>query len=382
MKTYTIEPLPVKYLDQLPVLMKITKDGNMTEIDFFNDMSQANPDIPDQLHGFEQGWADRKNELLDPVKDGSRWVHKMDDRHFREHCVQYAGRNYFVFLKKKCDLQPPQHLKAEWLAEKLETTFDIAQKLATGFAALEFDRKTALKFIYQELMPRSGNNEMLAATADWLEALEEQIKEPDWAHTNNYWQTSEDDVFDDNWIYLTDEVLEAGWLSSGDFDDDGNFVKDDGLDVGFDTNAFGASPLHWGNEALSHEFIMMIKEADHQKLRWIQSGFFKQKNGYIRYKYMTATQKSQAWVYIKERKAQLESQVLNSPSEDFKIASHWVNEFATTGAKKDACSVIFCFADRRTFDYCGIKISFSKKATLTELKVLWRLYKQLTKAVN
>jgi len=369
-------------------------------VQIWNDMSQRNRDIPDELHAWEQGWGYRTNEHLDPIKDDSgkrvRWVNKLNDRHFRELCKPYGGQLHFIHMMLPADIVSkyrPQVHRHEWLAKELGCKVDIAAKLIEGFKSFELDRKSVMKLLKQNLMNFKGDNKKLAEIADALEDLALQVAEPEWSKIDNHFSTYEDDVmFEDNVIYLVDEVLEGLKFDQYREDENSRYevwneglmtyeevesdqVWDDELDTSLSNgNVFSSNPLYYGAEALPDEFIRMIQFADDEKLDYIIKNIPNKRKSYKKWGFLTPSQTSQAWIYIKERKAELAKADLENPSKDLVVALNWVKKL---GKGKSASSIIFKFAEGTNYNFFGIPINFSRPASKTELSVLWTTYKAL-----
>lgn len=362
---------------------------------------QPNQDLPDNLQWYDMGIVERKTEHLDPVPNGNgKMVNMMNDRHFRECCVQYGGRNYAFKLKTKADLEPPNFRRPEWIAEQLEIEIDLAKQITELIDEMNFDRNTVMRLFYGRSSLRAtkvekkGRCTKTAVDTDgkrfcWTECtsheiardigilreIKEMIEEPDWSQLRD--DNFADPITEDH-IYMTDEVLES--ISFGRFNEETNEIVDDMMDDTSSANPFGVFPLYWGAEALSHEFIQMIKEADWEKIKQIQARFYPQYDPISgrtcapEYWYLTSTQKSQAWIYIKDRKEQLSKITVANPSESYKQCLHWVRQF---GKGRFATGMIFAFAEGRSFNALGQEVVFEKPGQSAEIQMLWNAYRNL-----
>jgi hypothetical protein len=405
-----------------------------------------NADLPDNLQYYEMGIAERINDHLDPIrmeykdehihttkignieiewesrfsnKQKPEHVNMMNDRHFREMCVQINNRNYALKLKTKPDIDKVSYQRFEWLAEQLDIEPDLAMQIAETFKEMELDwpavqrtfRKSdetcwkgnkvkirkpdaepinkmnfktqeqyqAYELIEKEI-PFSTSME-IARDLEIMNEWHECVDEPDrrWAETDdsNFAQPISED-----WIYMTDEVIQA-------MKDEDNYVlpldaetnmADDHLDRLYKANPFGTFPLYYGNEALSHEFIQMIKEADYEQLKVIMARFFPQKNDYTgrvyppEYYYLSSSQKSQAWIYINERRAQLMAEPKREElSENCRKCLEWISRF---GKSRISSSIIYAFSAGETYNWQGFEIEF-EKPPVNEVSYVWNQYKAL-----
>jgi hypothetical protein len=205
--------------------------------------------------------------------------------------------------------------------------------------------------------------------------ITDELKEP----IKSIWGDTDGEPICENWIYMTEEVVES--IEKGRFSETTNGIHtEDHMDVTSPAYPFALFPLYYGSEALGHEFITMIKEADWEKIKQIQSRFFSQYSPAAgrwyapKYWYLSPTQKSQAWIYIKERKEKLQNIEINDLSEDCKQCLHWVKQY---GKSKYSTGVIHAFSQGSQFDIFGIVIKFVKKASSTELNYVWSQYKKL-----
>ena len=359
------------YAEPLPKVAWVKETHNGAEVVEFMDTSQRNQDLPDNLVFTDMGLSSRVNEHLD---------HQLlNDRDFRQRCVQANGRNYVLYQKTLIDMQKPQHLRSEWLAEQLGIQIDLAYKLADAFSKLKLDRKAVMKILHgyvtsagehkNGLIGSNGNMVKVVELLDMLgdEADEVTVKRSEFVPNDIFTSFKEDTIYALNVGSMnpySDEVTQA----------------DDDIDQMGDNNPYSAFPLYDGSEALSHEFLTMIRTASFNKLRIIQQGFFKQEDvvsGRVykaKYHYMTPSQKSQAWVYIKARKAELKEATRANLSQDAEITIGWIKAL---GKSKVASALIFAFADGRAFDLFGQVIEFSDKANSLELGVVWDEYKKL-----
>ena len=346
------------------------------ETDYF----QRNKDLPDNIQWHDMGIVERKNEHLDPIKDDSNpggYVNKMNDRHFREMCVQLGGQNFAIKLKTKPDIEPPNHMKIEWVADKLRIEHDLAMQVVDLVRDMEIDRKTMMKMFYAKpYMWTKCSSKEIARDLSILRELHESASEPNWSSLsdNNFAEP-----IDENWIYMVDEVYETMQVAR--FNEATNEqYREDHMDVTSPAYPFALFPLYWGKEALSHEFITMIKEADWDKIKEIQKRFFPQYDSMVgkwyapKYWYLSPSQKSQSWVYINERKEELKNIKPSDLSEECKQCLYWIQQYKRS---KYSTALIYAFKDGRSFDSFGIKVDFNRRATGQELNYLWSEYKKI-----
>jgi len=196
-------------------LRNIRKDGfllkNSFELVTKKTRQTTNCDIPDTKELNEMGvsgWWDR-NRLwpnLDPASPPYRknpWLdHKqMDDRDFRDRCVQAGGKLYVLYPQGLPELSPPYHHSCDgieaWIDRECKKTdcpchdkpkgmdkLD-ADSIAKAFKRLGMDWNRVLKIIYgfhaEDGMWRPGlhilDAEDLEATANMLEDLAEKTEE-------------------------------------------------------------------------------------------------------------------------------------------------------------------------------------------------------------
>jgi len=372
------------------------------ELHSWLDKRQLNPDIPDSIHSYEQGHTQRRNEMLDHQG--------VNDRDFRQRCVIQNGRLYVLYEKRQVDFNLPQHRDPKWIASMLDCHIDIAIKIVKGLAALNLNRKDSLRLIFNKEFEMIDHNP--ATLADYLEELATATEEPDWSINENpvvykfddsdinalyktpissnrkmsamaIQSSSKEDDQLDGWIYMTDNVLEQLRTETYVIDPDTNMLMvNDQLEnedqIKDDT--FGAFPLHWGAEALSHEFLTMIRLASTEKLQEIQKGFFPSTNVYTgrtyppKYGYLTDSQKAQAWVYMKDRKRQLVILGRRYLSNDSREVLSWMQ---TIDNPKISAALLYAYKDQRPFNWSGVTIRFDTKPSESDMAVLWDEYEKL-----
>lgn len=370
-----------------------------------NPLIQRNKDLPDKLHNFVNGQAQRTNEHLDNEI--------MNDRHFRECCLQRSGQNQFLYLKGKDQINPPKYRQPEYLKDLLNISFELAQRLSAVFDSsekdgLDIDFKTFIKILYgntplnldlkkldkpgtvskmfwpkkrkfqatnkplglfankDATPPRPFNPEWIEKAIIILENLAESL--------SKVTVKSADFVqFDESTLYS----LNTGKSISYNSEDDEN--EDTELEEGAG-NPYTTRPLFDGSEALSHNAINEIRFSDLDRLKEIQAKFLPRKNRrtgktYGREAwYLTSTQVSQAWIYIKARKEELKKPVDFQLSADGKNVLSWIKSL---GKSREASALIHAYKDNRTANFFGIKISFSQKAPKVELDFLWSEYSKV-----
>lgn len=384
-----------KIIEKCYVLPEVQDHYPDEEVNYF----QPNRDVPDNIQWFEMGIVERKNEHLDPVKDDSQphgYSNMMNDRHFREMCVQIGNQNFAIKLKTKPDIEPPDYLKVEWVAKKLRIPLDLAMQVVELFCDMQIDRKTAMKMFFsvtsycwaggqytskkKTIRKGRASSKEIARDIAILRMIHEDASEPEWAKLkdNNFAEP-----IDETWIYMTEEVIES---IEGDpkrmrrlNEETNGEYQEDHMDVTSPAYPFALFPLQWGAEALSHEFIQMIKEADWDKIKIIQRRFFAQYDQMAgrwyapEYWYLSPTQKSQAWVYINARKEQLTVRE-GDLSEECKQCLYWIRQYKRS---KYSTALIYAFKKGSNFNDFGISVKFKKPADQSEVNFLWSEYKKV-----
>jgi hypothetical protein len=303
-------------------------------------------------------------------------ISTMNDRDFRERCIVRNGKLQFLYEKRAVDiLKPNAYTNPEWLADKLEIPYDLAYKMTEVFRSmdsedggLDVDRKTFNKMLYGylpdhiELIPDKpkfgkprwivtnrhtgilgygrkdqpprtiggGNDNVAKKIIELLETLADEldnitVKKSDFISIEEAEQQTTAQHALENFDPTEDlELVAMGWMDTDN--------SEDNLEIMGENNPFSTYTLHDGSEALSHEFITILREADMAKLKEIQSNFYPSKNPYTgrkyapKYWYMTPSQKSQAWVYIKARKEELANAAGKNVSIDGQLVLKWIRD--------------------------------------------------------
>ena len=80
-------------------------------LEFEDNNQYANRDLPDNKVFVDLGLNVRENDHL--------YYQQINDRDFRERCVQLTGRNYVLFEKGYANIKPPTHTSFEGIAAML-----------------------------------------------------------------------------------------------------------------------------------------------------------------------------------------------------------------------------------------------------------------------
>lgn len=361
------------------------------EINEFQDLSQPNRDLPDNLQFFEMGLSQLENPHLDikkPVSRTSTWDARGLNSDFRDRCVQYGkGKNrsnWFLYLKTQTSYQPPEHLDIEAVSQKTGCSLQDAERLVNAFKDLslgvrecesilnEFSEKTYISdnqdesaiSMLRSIMAEFPKHEVVSKYIDYLDTLAGLLEDVTVS-------SEEFRPYDDN-------ICQS--LNVGSWDPEYDPDQDDFEEVpAGDNNPYSVSKLYWGNEALPQEFITMILEADLKKLYEIKRGFKSSTNQYTgkryeaKYRFLTYTQRQQAWEYIEMREQKIQDEAKVSMSQSCKDALSLIRQFGRCG---ESLAVIKKASIGGTYDMFGVKIPFSK-ITPTESRVLWAEYKAL-----
>ena len=118
------------------------------DISLVPDLNQyRNDDLPDNLTFKDMGLAVRDNLHLD--------YQPMNNRDFRERCVQMNGKNYALYMKGKTDagIKPANHKSQEVIQDifaelEIECSDQTADDLAIMARKFNLDRKSMMKLIY------------------------------------------------------------------------------------------------------------------------------------------------------------------------------------------------------------------------------------------
>lgn len=335
----------------------------ISEIHEFQDLSQPNRDLPDNLQFFEMGLSQLENPHLDikkPVSRTSTWDARGLNSDFRDRCVQYSGANWFLYLKTQTSYKPPAHLDIEAISQRLGCSLEVSEKFVNAFKDLSLRPKDC-EVILADLEAHSDAQENMADYLDIIAGLLEDVT-----------------VSGEEFRPYDDNICQS--LNVGSWDPEYDPDQDDFEEIpAGDNNPYSASKLYWGNESLPQEFITMVLEADLKKLYEIKRGFKPSFNQYTgkryeaKYRFLTYTQRQQAWEYIEIREAQIQDEAKAQMSKSCKDALSLIRQF---GRCSESLAVIKKASIGGTYDMFGVKIPFSR-ITPTESRVLWAEYKSL-----
>lgn len=333
------------------------------EMNEFLDQSQPNMDYPDNLQFHEMGLNQLKNPHLDlkaPVSKTSTWDARGLNSDFRDRCVQYNGSNWFLELKSKRFFEPPAHLDIFKIVQRLEIGFDLAEKLVNAIGDLQLCQHDA-ELIISDL--EKWDLEHIEKTAEYLDTLAGALEDVTVSRR-------EFQPYDDN---ICNSLNIGTW--DPDYDPD---TEDEDFDYSGDNNPFTAHKLYWGKEALPDEFIRMVLESDIYQLAEVKRGFSPQLNEYTgklykpKYRFMSYTQRQQAWEYIRIREDQLAAAAKKNMSKSCKEALELILQF---GKCSESLAIIKRAATGGVYDMFGVKIPF-EKITPQEQQILWATYRQ------
>jgi len=350
-------------------------NGSCT-LDSWIDKSQPNTDLPDELHSFDQGLSQRTNDHLDNQH--------LNDRDFRQRCVEINGNLHILFERNGADFDLPAHHDPLYVQDCFKCQIDVALKIVQGFRDLSLGKRECLDILHHEDIDL--RHFLPYELADYLEGMATAIQEPEWDMINND-QFPEEDPMSGS-IYMIDEIINS--IKHPALIDDTPAGQEPSPNIGSmplddiandeQTDTFGTRMLYHEAEALSHEFLQAIRSASAERLAVLTSGFFQTEDnetGIVypaKYSYLTNSQKSQAWVYMKERKQQLIEWHRTRLSPIAIKALHWMKQMAD---RQTAASIIYCCRGGRDFNLSGATISIAEKMPLGELSVLWFEYNKL-----
>lgn len=253
----------------------------------------------------------------------------MDKVHFNECCVQNKSHLLALFERNKLDWKKDYWLDEDWLTKNLEISYEVAQQLSIAFEQLGIDRKTINKLFHGYVSDteitricnkKSWKKKEFEENRHWeygmleytdkskLELIEniieigaqmQHLKKNDMhsgeTHANYEEEGPEWAIIAEN--QLTDEVPDET-----EYEDRFNLTKDD---------PFGTHKLFFGEDGCSHELLTYINECDRSGLKDMKSSMFPQRGMYgqmqkAEYWYLTPSQKTQVWRYIKDREEKLD----------------------------------------------------------------------------
>jgi len=460
------------YLDAVDALtqttVKIPKliDRGIELCDDDEDGRWRNRDLPDHQAFVEQGNHEAVNEHIDlriddaatgireivPTNpdyyrfhwasgayeaDESRVVprirRRMDAGHFRELCYQSGGRNQALYERRSIDFDAAQHVRPEWLAEKIDIEWPDAVTLAEFLRKMRFNRQMTLKLIFGHMAhpqpeekpkvgchrPKGGlqvlNAEQLKFWIGEFMAIAEQLPElPEDEqmlersledHRQHYFDESNYLDFDGplaqiNWIEREAvESFQASQLAHhGDIErlielgfnvdppepteEDRRFqwLFETTRYLSFDSNPYSSFPLHYGEDAIGWDLVLEIKSADMDKLKEIQSRMFPVK-GYrswqpAEYRHFTYGQRTSFWAYLNARKQQIAAEYRG------KLTRHSlqvIEEVKKLGASRTTKAFIMAYRNGGKFETDEAYYEFDSvpRPSPEEMYVIWGAYREL-----
>lgn len=408
--------------DKLP---KALKDMALEPPKYFTtespfELPSRNADIPDNLAFHVMGCNERANEALD--------FKPMDDRHFRELCVQASGKNLFLEPRHGAYYVQPSGSKKEvrgrftrgqtfhdpeWIARKLPgCPYYLAQKLAKAFVDMGINEwKIAKRIMFgiigsgkiDVLFPKKdergrvieirtefkgirlpsapglihyipeigppdvrGLVNAIAIIIRLAERMQEVTYEP--APMVNL-DLSENVECDEDTLY---------WAHADLGPDEVPFTEDELDDFGGDSNPFTAHALNGdGTDALPETIVNCMKSATDFNLsnlaKAVRPYWTEEDGNWIPpNRGMSKPQVNHFWALWKQRRAEITEAVADSMEVRF-----YLNNLNAIALEKRAAAYIFALRDGRQFMDKGRVIHTGGVRVIpTALKVLWSSYNQ------
>lgn len=256
----------------------------------------------------------------------------MDKIHFNECCTRNRTHLLAIYEKNKLDYKKDYWLSEDWLTKTLEIEYKTAQKLAYAFELMNLDKKTIIRLIYGyisdskiskikqkrswRMKEYEKGNHMEAGMKDMKESgiLDDfieyiidladslpKLKRNEVGSGETNANIGDPETID--WVKEATKVLQDEVPDKEEYEDRFNYGKD---------TVFGTHKLFYGEEGCSHGLLAYIKGCDRDELREMKSAMFPQRGAYGRYRkaeywYLTGSQKSQVWRYIKDRDEELDN---------------------------------------------------------------------------
>ena len=298
----------------------------VTELHRVPNRSNKNHELPETDAFVEQGLTHRNDYLTD-----------MDKSILRE-CRQY-GNKLLAFHKKALpDTQKPKHLREKNIQRWLGCDYIDANTLSEAWSKLGFNEQTVYKLVFGYMSETGEENPGLKKSnkvmAKYFEDLAETLDMPTEPEPEDHmdhlmWVDTEignqiRELHEQGVIKLkTNDLINA----EEDPEEDEEYIPAE--------NVFAMHPLYYGAEGCDDKFLTRINTADHVQLKQIKKLLLPQrKTNYYGYTYtvkaklhyLTSSQKSQAWRYIKDREKKLVKIYEENAPEEIKIACETMRE--------------------------------------------------------
>lgn len=397
----------------------------------FIDRSQKNPDLPDVQAFEEMGlklarkWREPWDEIRrdgHSIKNGSR--RSMDQADFEDRCIVKNGRLYAMYMKSSADMKGPWHLRPETIQERLNRdekrpicSWDDALTLSTAWTKLGFDPATVNRTIYGytafDGTRKPGLKKARTTHAAYFEklTLELPVLFDDETGQHEIPQGEADEIRrmrDEKaqWVYedpewdfeiQPDEDGYGVMAPVGQYDENHfNWIKgkvwyEDEEDLNSAHDEFGpaqdavfsAHPLHWGNEALTHEFLTSIRTAKTIKeLDQVERRLRRRYNKYTgrwskpELHYLTPSQKAQAWLYCNTRREELmEAAVHELGKEALETLKH-IRECKDGDDYDMVRARVLSHINGRTYKYAWQEIRFQRPRVIEAAYLRYALNKK------
>jgi hypothetical protein len=347
------------------------KTQEFTEHFIWDDMSQPNPDIPDNLAFTDMGLQDRFNTWMDGAYDEitlkvgkqehtvRRKVGAMNDRDFRERCVKHNDRMHALELKGPRDFDPPVHKRIEKIAEWLDCDFIDADMVVQTFDSLELDYKSATRLIFgfttgkgerKHGLRSLDDRGKLAGVITWLKGIADELPKLD-GNTTDEWESVS--------IYRIDE--------------DTNDIVEDPI---YPANPFKTRTLGHPKDGLRDAFLRLIETADRNELNEIQSMVYPKDGNRPELWYLSDAQRSQFWEAVIYRRCQLHEEAKQRLDDKGHVTIELMHRMGTGPRTK---ALIMAYLNGTFFELDGTVMKFDHKQTKETCWVVWREYKDMQK---
>jgi len=294
-------------------------DKAKTEVVEFENMRKTNEDLNSLI---KNDYEDAGISHYDPP------AVEMDRGHFNDMCTANKTHILAFYEKNHLDFKKDFWMSEEWLIDKLGINYEYAQRLAYAFERLQLDRKSIMKLMYgyisdseiERIMNKKSwkqkefdeDNHMkdgmmdmdegLIEFIEYIEYLAEELPElkRNDVHSGETLGNAGDPE-DLDWVQEATRAIQKEVPNEREYEDRFNWSKD---------AVFGTHKLYYGEEGCSHELLSYINDCDQEELNDMRKAMYPQKTFWgntkrAEYWYLTPSQKSQAWRYIKDRQEAL-----------------------------------------------------------------------------
>ena len=381
-----------------------------------------NPDMPDNIQFYVMGINDRVNADLDDQP--------LNDRHFRECCVQANGNNLFLEPKHGYSKQiildengkqktiikgritrPQTFLDPIWLSKKLNAPYHLALQLKEAFKRLQVNEwhmasriingitgsgkihtpfgsyQTALKGVrlpkakgLTSYAPRVGppNLRGLEKAINLLSELGMAMD----AITVDLPPMINMDLAEDR----EDAANDPYWANADLGPEEQPFMDDDMDDLSSDSNPYTAHALKGdGSDALPEALVQCMKTATDWNLatlakavrpHWINEGTKDAPRWTPPNRGMSDEQTSHFWSLWQDRRAKINAIVAASPETE-----RHLNNLSTMKTRQRAAAYIYALRDGKEFKHFGEILNPNGNRFFPSfLKVLWAAFNEAHKA--